>query len=303
MIRANLGLLLTVLIWGAQVPLINLMAERYDPYLLALIRYAGAVPLLLVALRLTERGPLLAGLSLRWLLSLGAAVAAFGTLYTLGVALSHPVTAAVMGAMSPAIAALVAWAVLRSPPSVRVAAALLLVAAGGLLTTVDLSYAGTFRLRGGEGLILLASACWSWYSIEAQRRLKGASQMRISALTLIFTSVVLLAVYGVAAALGQTYGALGQATLADCGAFALFIVGVVMIGLLLWNFGVSRLGVVVASMYLNLIPIAALLVALALGYEPRLEQLVGGAIVLAGVVLAQYGHRLRRLGASARPQP
>ena len=145
--------------------------------------------------------------------------------------------------------------------------------------------------------------CWSWYSIEAQRRLKGASQIRISALTLIFTTFFLLLAYGLAAAFGQTYGSVMDATLTDLGAFALFIVGVVLIGLLLWNFGVSRLGVVVASMYLNLIPVAAVLAALALGYRPRGEQLIGGAVVLSGVVLAQYGHRLRRLGASARSQP
>jgi len=303
MIGANLGLVLTMLIWGAQVPLIALMAERYDPYLLALIRYAGALPLLLIVLRLREPGPLFRDYSLRWLMLLGAAVAAFGTFYTLGVALCHPVTAAVLSAMSPAIAALVAWAVLRTPPSLLVVLALLLVAVGGVLATVDLSYVGTFRLRGGEGLILLASAAWSWYSIEAQRRLKGASQIRISALTLIFTSAFLAVVYGLAAAFGQTYGSALDATLPDLATFALFIVGVVLIGLLLWNFGVSRLGVVIASMYLNLIPIAAVLTALALGYEPRAEQLVGGTVVLAGVVLAQYGHRLRRLGASARQQP
>jgi drug/metabolite transporter (DMT)-like permease len=47
------------------------------------------------------------------------------------------------------------------------------------------------------------------------------------------------------------------------------------------------IGVVVASLYLNLIPLATLLTAVLLGIEPRPLQLVGGAVVLAGVVQAQ----------------
>ena len=54
-----------------------------------------------------------------------------------------------------------------------------------------------------------------------------------------------------------------------------------------WNYGVRLIGVVVATLYLNLIPLATLATAMLLGIEPRPLQLVGGAIVLAGVVQAQ----------------
>jgi len=62
-------------------------------------------------------------------------------------------------------------------------------------------------------------------------------------------------------------------------------------GVLLWNFGVRRLGIVVASIYLNLIPVISVLIAVALGYEARWEQLVGGALVLAGVAWSQVRGR------------
>ncbi len=291
---ANLGLAVTMAAWGAQIPLIGWMADRYDPYLMTLVRYSGAVPVFLIVLKLTEPGPLFGRLPLRWLIPLGGAMAAFGATYTVGVAFSHPVTAAVLGAMGPAVAALVSWAVLGIRPSRLVAAAIGLVAVGGVLAMVDFSYAETFRLRGGEPLIVLAGVCWSWYSIEAQRRLAGASQTRITGLTLVFASVFLLPIYLVARSLGATHGSLFEAGPLDLGAFAVFTFGAIVIGVYLWNFGVSHLGVVVASMYLNLIPIVAVLIAMGFGYRPRMEQLLGGVLVLGGVVLAQYGPRFRR---------
>lgn len=295
MLGANLGLLVTMILWGAQVPLISFVSDRYDPYLLAAVRYCGAVPFFLFALKVWEPGPILVGYPLRWVVALGAAIAAFGTLYTAGVAFSHPVTAAVLGAMAPAVAALVAWALLGVRPSRTVLASLALVACGGILATVDLSHAGTFRLRGGEILIVLASATWSWYSIEAQRRLPGASQVRITGLSLIFAALFLLPIYFVADLFGATHGSLLEATRVDLSIFALFVLGVAVIGIVLWNLGVARLGVVPASMYINLIPIVALLVSMLLGYAPRAEQLIGGALVLAGVLLVQIYRLFERV--------
>ena len=43
---ANLGLLLTMLIWGGFIPILNLVFDRWDPWSLAAIRYWIALPLL-----------------------------------------------------------------------------------------------------------------------------------------------------------------------------------------------------------------------------------------------------------------
>jgi drug/metabolite transporter (DMT)-like permease len=67
-----------------------------------------------------------------------------------------------------------------------------------------------------------------------------------------------------------------------------------MVGGILWNFGVSRIGIVRASLYLNLIPISGLLCAAAFGNYPSLRQLAGCLLVLLGV-----GVILRRRGTPA----
>ncbi len=68
--------------------------------------------------------------------------------------------------------------------------------------------------------------------------------------------------------------------------------GALSIGLayLLWYRGVSRLGNTRTSTYSNLVPVLALLVAWAwLGEVPRALQLVGAAVIIGGVTLAQRG--------------
>jgi drug/metabolite transporter (DMT)-like permease len=61
-------------------------------------------------------------------------------------------------------------------------------------------------------------------------------------------------------------------------------------GVMMWNFGVQRLGLVIASIYLNLIPLVAITISVvALGTPLRWEQLIGGALVLGGVALSQFG--------------
>jgi drug/metabolite transporter (DMT)-like permease len=63
-----------------------------------------------------------------------------------------------------------------------------------------------------------------------------------------------------------------------------------------WNVGASRLGVAVASLWVNLVPFFAVLWSLAYGFVPNAYQIVGGLVALGGVVYMQW----RKLGA---PRP
>ena len=61
----------------------------------------------------------------------------------------------------------------------------------------------------------------------------------------------------------------------------------VLVGNILWLNGVRKLGPVIAALFMNLIPICAVLITAALGIEPTRQQLIGGAVVLASILLAQ----------------
>jgi drug/metabolite transporter (DMT)-like permease len=71
----------------------------------------------------------------------------------------------------------------------------------------------------------------------------------------------------------------------------------IVLCLILWNHGVRHLGVVVATMYLNLVPIVSLVILAIMGVEPSLVQMLGAALVICGILYSeflQYRYRRRR---------
>src|SRR5215470_8074163 len=168
---ANIGLLIAAFGWGAQIPVLNELLARWDPYFLGAARYALAVPLLLAILAAIEPSaailrPLRDGRV--WLL--GLALGAFVPLYTLGIAHADPNTAAIVSSTGPAVAEIMGRTCFGLPFDRSMVPAIVLATAGGVLATYDPTgdpgaSGGAFDLRGGELLIVLASACWAWYSL------------------------------------------------------------------------------------------------------------------------------------------
>src|SRR5580765_4613031 len=205
MLRANLGLLVTVLAWGSMIPCVNAMVPRWDPFLLTSLRYVVAGPVFLLVVALVESRRSVAQALANWRVwALGAVgVGMFGPLLIVGFAHTNPITAAVLSAMAPAINAAVAWIGFREPLDRSTLPAIGLAIAGGVIATYDPSGAdGPFALRGGEILIVGATACWAWYSLMAQRWLAGWSQLRITGLTIATGSVASVAIYLLAALAG-----------------------------------------------------------------------------------------------------
>jgi drug/metabolite transporter (DMT)-like permease len=138
----------------------------------------------------------------------------------------------------------------------------------------------------GEALIVLSNVTWTWMSMAAQRWLRGFSQLQITAFTVGAGAVGLLLLLPFIAATRLVEFQI------DLGAEALALVlfaGAMPIALgnFCWHFGVSRVGIVVASMYNNLLPAGALAVTVVLGGTFTWQQLAGSAVILAGVFTAQ----------------
>jgi len=303
MLFANLGLLVTALAWGSQIPLMNVLFDHWDPYFLAALRYVLAAPVLLLILVIAEpmRG-LLRGLMSRQVWILGVLLGLFVPIYSLGIAHSNPNTAAILGSAGPVVAALVARVGFGLPMERAMAPAILLAMAGSTLATYDPDRAGSpFDIRGGEVLILLAVAIWAWYSLAAQRWLAGWSQIKISAVTLAPGAVMSCVVYLVVAALGFAPPPPPPRGALDISLLAWLVLVSVVAGTLGWNYGVRHLGVVVASLYLNFIPVFAIGITTVMGTPPTVMQLLGGILVLAGVMQSQLRHLpwRRRRGAPA----
>jgi drug/metabolite transporter (DMT)-like permease len=291
MLAANFGMLFCALTWGSVIPALSYLLGNWDPYLLAASRYALAAPLLLLLLRWSEgQVPWFAGMAgWRWWLLGTIGIGIFAPLFTLGIHHANPIMAAILSSMSPAVTAIVGRVGFALPIPRRVVPGIMLAIAGCAYATYDPALAGSpFDLRGGEILIIAAQACWSWYSIASQRWMQGCSQLRIVGITVALGSVVLVAVYllaGVAGAANLPPAA--PRGVVDVGVFLWLPLVPVLIGNILWLNGVRQLGAVIAALFMNLMPITAVLITAALGVEPTRQQLIGGTIVLGGILLAQ----------------
>ena len=258
------GLLLLALLWGTMVPSVAHLLLTWDPYFVAAFRYIGAVPLMWAAVALMKgRGDPVPSANVRpgwrlWPLGI-IGIGVYATVFTVGVQHCHPVTAAVLSATSPAIAAIVDRIIFRLPIDRRMIPAILLAIIGSALTTVHFGSGEAFDFRGGEILIIIAMGCWSWYSTAAQRWCRGWSQVRITASTITTGSIGLGAIYAGAAWLGfATFPPPHDVAAWDWLVLAWVTAVLVAFGVFLWNFGVKRVGVVVASLYLNLVPVVAI---------------------------------------------
>lgn len=294
MIAANLALLLNAAIWGTMIPVLVLLLDTWDPYFLAASRYALGVPVMLLLVLLIERRGLSRGDVAWWRLWLlgGIGIGTFAPLFTIGVSLSNPIVAAVLGAFGPITAAAIAWLFYRVPFDRGTAPGIALAITGAVLATwsPDGDDAG-FMLHGGEPLIIVAQACFAWYSMAAQRWLSGWSQLKISGMTMMTGGAVLAGVYLIAALAGAAESPPSMPdTGEEIGLFAWMALAGVVLGLLLWNFGVKRVGVVIASLFINLVPVVAIAITAALGTAPTTLQIIGGGLVVAGVMQTQLRH-------------
>lgn len=291
-LAGHAAILTTVLLWGSLIPLLDILLVHFDVYALSAIRYSIAGILLLGGLVTIGDGAWLRRLPLGKVFLLGAGgICGFGTFYTLAIHSTAPGMAIVVASATPAISAAFAAIAYRIPFEKGAGIAFLLAAIGAVMAS--LGRHGTeysFDLRGGEVLFVVAAICWAWYSINAQRWLADFSQLHLTAATMAAAGIGVTLVFFVAAGFDAAHVPVRPPN-HIIAVLAFVTLGSTLIGVLCWNFAVARLGVVIASLYLNLLPVVGMMTAAAIGHPPTAMQLIGCAIVIAGIAQLQ----LRRL--------
>ena len=177
---------------------------------------------------------------------------------------------------------------LRFDPGFGVALALT-VLGGTILSPGSLFGSGSVTFGGGEIVVLLSNALWTLYSIKAQAwfRPREPAPPRLR---------------GLAVGLGlddccqpradrRSAGRARRSTSRIPGsgrsssASPFWPAGS---GSYCWNIGASRLGVAVASLWVNLVPFFAVLWSMVYGFIPNAYQITGGLVALSGVVYMQW---------------
>lgn len=295
------GYLFAAVLWGLNLPLSAALLKHFDPFWVSPLRYVVAT-LLLGGMLLVSAGPraLRSPIPLWRVAVLSLCVAGFLVLYNLGLFRTHPMTVAALSAGSPVYVAVVSRLMTGSRLEKGFWGATALTLIGASIAILGRARAGlptgngpagsSFSLQGGELFVILGICSWTAYSILAQRWFEPSTpQLRRTYLTTIGALPWLLLFWALARATGLV-GApnLNPAPLplAQLLGAAVFCTALATVA---WNTGVNRLGIQTGGMWQNMVPVFAVLISmLFFDVQPLAEQLIGGAVVLAGVLYMQW---------------
>ena len=280
---ADAMLLVTVCLWA-----LNFTASKYildhgfRPLTYSGIRYSLAALIFLAVVLPRERSlrierrdlPLVAGaIVLLFLNQIG---------FVFAIDLSTATTVALLFGTLPIFTALIARLVRMEQLSRRfwIAAALSFGGVGLVTVGSGQSISGNVW---GDLLALLGAATWGGYSVALAPLMRRYSPYRLSAVFLVVVSVALLA--AAEPQLGdQSFDLSGLVWVA----FVYAVLGPLVITNLLWFSAIDRVGPSRASLFANLQPFLAAVIALVLLHENLTRlQVAGGLLIAAGIVFSR----------------
>lgn len=303
-VAGNVMLALGTCVWATHFLVTDDLLKTWDPYFITAGRLLSGTLFLLTAYSIQTRGRPFRGVPWRPAIVLGSIGIAGSTIFlTLGVKYAGAVPAAIVAASAPIVAAFIARLGFRIPLTLAVMLGAAVAVVGGVFASLGGHTGGFGGLRGGELLMLLALCLFTWYSICAQRWMgTHLSQLGITAITIMMggLTMVVLIPFLIVAGVAQAEVSLDWQSIG----FILYLgAGPASFALFTWHWGISRVGVTIASIYSNLAPVTVVTIRFIQGEPPTTEHLIGGALIICGVLIAQLlppdlGRRRRARGAA-----
>jgi len=287
-------LVLTAIFWGGTFIAGRQVAQDLGPFSIAFLRFAMASVLLLSLTRIQAgRFPRVSLGQLVLVVLLGlTGVFAYNALFFKGLSLIEASRASLIVATCPAFIAIASVLFLRERLALiqAIGIPLSILGAAVVIARGDLRQIATGGVGLGELCILGCVLNWAAYSLlgkVALRRLSPLVSVSYSSLA----GAIALAFPALYEGLTQ---AVHRASLRDWTSIAYLAVGGTVIGFVWFYEGVQRIGATRAGLFINFVPISAVVLAVFMLREPITWSLAVGAIlVLSGVYLTNRAARPR----------
>jgi drug/metabolite transporter (DMT)-like permease len=286
----------TVLLWALNITVTKYMFQHgWHPLAYGTIRYFAAISLFWAFTYWRERSFRIDRADLWLVLAAAAMIFLNQVCFVYGVKLAHASTVALLLGSTPVWIGLltVALGLERLQRSFWAGA---LVTLAGVALVAAASGGGSFSSGVGGDLIAIATALtWACYSVAIAPLMRRYSPYRISALVLAIGWVP-LALISIPQVADQQFSFGWKVWLG----FGYAVVGPLFLTNILWFTAIDRVGASRASLFANLQPFFAVLFALVLLNESLHGlELVGGALIFAGIALERLRRRPRLADAMA----
>lgn len=282
--KFDFEMLVVALLWGGNFSVSKFAIGRIGPLAFSGLRFAlASVLLLLLARKLGAMRPLprrtfwaLVGLGV-----IGNTL--YQALFMTGLSLTSATNSSMIVAILPVVVALMGslWGIERATPGMWLGVVLGTVGVGLVVTARGVHFsAASFR---GDLLVLFAILLWSCFTVGVRQVGAGVDALQITMITTVAGTpgLLLLGAWGL---LHQDWSAVSAKT---WGALAYAALLALVVAYVLYNRAVQGIGTARTAIYNCLVPLVAMLIAwLTLGEVPTGIQLVGVALVIAGVVVS-----------------
>ncbi|MBM3115849.1 DMT family transporter [Jeongeupia naejangsanensis] len=280
-----LKLALTAFFWGAVFHLAKYAVGHLSPLAIASWRFLSA-GVLLVPLVYWREGLDWAGLrrnALPLLAMAAVGICGFNIALFYGLHWTSPVNGALIIALSPALTVMLSALLNRDAVSARQLGGLALGLAGVATVVSHGSLAALLALlfTPGDVLVFGGALAMAIYSTIPRRFVRGLAPLQVSAATVGLGGLLMGAIAQFASPDFYTVPPAGVVA-----AIAVMSVFGSVLAYMWWNDGVAKLGAARTAMFMNLVPIFAALIGVALGQPLSGAQLAGAVLVIGGVALA-----------------
>ena len=282
---------LAIFFWGVNLTVIKIAVRHLSPHAFNSIRLASAALFLFAFLALKKESLRLPARDWLKVVVLGILGNFFyQTLFISGFNYTSASNASLILATSPIFIALIG-SMFRIERVTWVGWLGIGLSVVGLFLVIT-HQAGGLRLSGsglkGDLMILAGNVFWALYTVFSKPLLDRMSPLKFSTLTLAAGSLVYLVyAFPVLARLDwATVPAGSWLALAGSGFFA------IALGYVIWYTSIKVVGSARTAVYNNITPVLAILFAsIFLGERIKAGQIVGAAVILAGVYLTRTGDR------------
>lgn len=279
------GMLLVVLIWGANFSIVKASLSEIPPLAFTALRFAAATVLLLAVLVAREGVASLrhaGGIKLIGLGLVGNTL--YQLLFIVGLSITTAANSALLIAATPVLVALLGRFFGTERVTRRVALGIATAFVGIILVMSARGLALSLQTASGDLLVFAGALCWALYTLGVRTLGKGISPLGITALTMLTGTpgLVLAGLPQMAATDWGKVSALGWGGLAYAAVLAL------VVAYAIWNASVRAVGSSRTAVYTCLTPLVAAAVAWPmLGERPAPLQVVGAALIVTGVLVTR----------------
>jgi drug/metabolite transporter (DMT)-like permease len=224
-----------------------------------------------------------------YLIIAAVGIGGFNLLFFYALQTTSAGNASLIMATNPLVTIVLAALVLGERPSQRLLLSLPLALVGVLvvISSGDISKLTHLQNIQGDVLMLGGNLAWAGYNVLSRKLMPKQSALTNTTLVMSAGALILLAA---AVLSGDHLTTLGFYPSVD---LAIMVVGGTVLAYLFWNTGIARFGAGRTALFMNLIPVFAMLTAAVMGSLPDMAQIMGGGLVISGVALAMMPLRRR----------